>query len=101
MHLPNSYRLSEPVSDSWKEQIALLSEQYLSKGEVDGVFCVYFCWLICFWNSRAFLHDPVIVGNLISGSSAFSKSSLYIWKFSVHVQLKASLKDYEYNLASM
>ena len=41
------------------------------------------------------------VGNLISGSSAFSKSSLYIWKFSVHVQLKSRLKDFEYYLASM
>ena len=35
-----------------------------------------------------FLYDPPDIGNLISGSSAFSKSSLYIWKFSVHVLLK-------------
>ena len=48
-----------------------------------------------------FLYDPANVGNSISGSSAFSKLSLYIWKFSVHVQLKANLKDFEYNLASM
>ena len=48
-----------------------------------------------------FLHDPTDVGNLISGSSAFSKYSLYIWKFSVHVLLKPSLKDFEHNLASM
>ena len=40
------------------------------------------------------------VGNLISGSSAISKSSLYIWKFSVHVLLKPNLKDFEYNLAN-
>ena len=39
------------------------------------------------------------VGNLISGSSAFSKPSLYIWKFSIHVLLKPSLKDFEYYLA--
>ena len=39
-----------------------------------------------------FLYDPTIVGNLISGSSAFSKSSLYIWKFLVHVLLKPNLK---------
>ena len=44
-----------------------------------------------------FLHDPKKVGNLISGSSAFSKPSFYIWKFLVHVVLK----DFEYNLASM
>ena len=48
-----------------------------------------------------FFHDPVNVGNLISGSSAFSKSSLHIWKFSVHVLLKPSLKDFEHNLAGM
>ena len=48
-----------------------------------------------------FFYDPADVGNLISGSSAFSKSSLYIWKFSVHVLLKPSLKDFEHNLASM
>ena len=44
---------------------------------------------------------PMDVGNLISGSSAFSKSSLYIWNILVHILLKPSLKDFEYYLASM
>ena len=48
-----------------------------------------------------FYYDPTNVGNLISGSSAFSKSSLYIWKFSVHMLLKPSLKYFEHYLASM
>ena len=48
-----------------------------------------------------FLYDPTNVGNLISGSCAFSKPSLYIWKFSVHVLLKPSLKDFEHYLANM
>ena len=48
-----------------------------------------------------FFCDPVDVSNLISGSSAFSKSSLYIWKVLAHVLLKATLKDFEHNLASM
>ena len=48
-----------------------------------------------------FLHDPTNVGNLISGSSAFSKPSLYIWKSSVHVLLKPTLKDLEHSLANM
>ena len=48
-----------------------------------------------------FFYDPVDVGNLISGSSAFSKSSLYIWKFSVHVLLKPSWEDFEHYLAGM
>ena len=46
-----------------------------------------------------FLYDPMDVGNLISGSSAFSKSSMYIWMFSVHILLK--LEGFKHNLASM
>ena len=45
--------------------------------------------------------DPMDVGNLISGSSAFSKSSLNIWKFSVQMLLKPNLKDFEHYLARM
>ena len=48
-----------------------------------------------------FFYYPTDVDNLISGSSAFSKSSLYIWKFSVHILLNPSLEDFEYYLASM
>ena len=48
-----------------------------------------------------FLYDAVDVGNLISGSSAFCKPSLYIWKFSVRVLLKPSLKNFEHYLDSM
>ena len=49
----------------------------------------------------SFLSNPMDVGNLTSGSSVFSKSSKYIWKFSVHVLLQPSLKDFEHYLASM
>ena len=48
-----------------------------------------------------FLYDPTNVGNLIFGSSAFSKPILYIWKFSVHILLKLSLKDFDHYLANM
>ena len=48
-----------------------------------------------------FFHDPMNVGNLISGSSVFCKPSLYIWKFPVHILLKPILKDFEHWLASM
>ena len=54
-----------------------------------------------FLDLSSFLDVPVDVGNLISGSSAFSKFSLNIWKFSVHEQQKPSLKDFDHNLASM
>ena len=45
--------------------------------------------------SRSF-YDPTDVGNLISGSSAFSKSSLNIWEFSVHILLKLNLENFEH-----
>ena len=48
-----------------------------------------------------FLYDPVNVGNLISGAFSFSKPSLDIWKLSVHIMLKPSLKDFEQNLISL
>ena len=48
-----------------------------------------------------FFYDPADVGNLVSDSSAFSKSSLYIWKFSVHVLLKPGLENFEHYFASM
>ena len=48
-----------------------------------------------------FFYDSVDVGNLISGLSDISKSSLNIWKFSVHILLKLSLKDFEYYFVSM
>ena len=46
-------------------------------------------------------YDPTDVGNLISGSSAFSKTSLSIWKFLVHVLLKPGLEHFEHYFASM
>ena len=62
----------------------------VSKAEVD-----VFLELSCFFD------DPVDVGNLISGSSAFFKSSLNVWKFSVHVLLKPGLENIEHYFASM
>ena len=46
-------------------------------------------------------YDPMDVGNLISGFSAFSKSSLNIWNFSVHILLKPNLENFDHYLASM
>ena len=62
----------------------------VNKAEVD-----VFLELSCFCN------DPTDVGNLISGSSAFSKSSLNIWKFTVHVLLKPGLENFEHYFASV
>ena len=62
----------------------------VNEAEVD-VFLEFSC----------FYYDPAVVGNLISGSSAFSKSGLNIWKFLVQTLLKLSLKNFEHNLTSM
>ena len=48
-----------------------------------------------FLEFSCFICDPVDAGNLIFGFSAFSKASLYMWKFSVHILLKPSLEDFE------
>ena len=53
-----------------------------------------------FWFSYLF-YDPMDVGSLISGSSAFSKSSLNIWKFMIHVLLKPCLENFEHYFASV
>ena len=54
-----------------------------------------------FLELSCFFYDPTDVGNLISGSSAFSKSSLNIWKFLVHILLNPSLENFEHCFASM
>ena len=62
----------------------------MSKEEVDA-------FLVFFW----FFYDPMDVGNLISGSSAFPKSGLNIWKFLVHILLKTSLENFEHDFADV
>ena len=62
----------------------------VNEAEVD-VFLEFSC----------FFYDPTYVGNLISGSSAFSKSTLNKWKFTVHLLLKPGLDNFEDYFASM
>ena len=62
----------------------------VNKAEVD-----VFLELSCFFD------DPTDVGNLISGSSAFSKSSLNTWKFTVYILLKPGLENFEHYFASV
>ena len=62
----------------------------VNKAEID-----VFLELPCFFD------DPMDVGNLISGSSAFSKTSLNIWKFTVHILLKPDLENFEHYFANM
>ena len=62
----------------------------VNKAEVD-VFLIFSC----------FFDDPADVGNLISGSSAFSKTSLNIWNFTVHVLLKPGFENFEHYFTNM
>ena len=62
----------------------------VNKAEID-----VFLELSCFFD------DPVDVGNLISGSFTFSKTSLNIWKFTVHILLKPGLENFEHYFTSM
>jgi len=66
------------------------SQRLWHKAEID-----VFLELSCFFD------DPADVGNLISGSSAFSKTSLNIWKFMVHILLKPGLENFEHYFTSM
>ena len=54
-----------------------------------------------FLELSCFFDDPVDVGSLISGSSVFTKSSLNIWKFTVHLLLKPGLENFEHYFASV
>ena len=77
-----------PISKNFLQFVVIHTKSLVNEAEV---FLEFFC----------FLSDPAIVGNLISGSFAFSKSGLNILKFSVHVLLKPSLENIEHYFASM
>ena len=77
------------------------SPQFVVKHTIKA-FCIVneqiFFFFLAF---PCFLYDPTNVGNLISGSSAFSKSSFKVWRFLVHILLKPSLGDFDQNLISL
>ena len=81
--------------------VSLIIFQFVVIHTVKGFSIVSEAEVDVFLEFPCFLYDSADVGNLMSGSSAFSKSSLYIWKFSVHVLLKPSLSDFEHYLASI
>ena len=75
--------------------------QFVVIHSVKGFGIVNKAEVAVFVELSCFFYDPPNVGNLISGSSAFSKSSLNIWKFIVHVLLKPGLENFEHYFASI
>ena len=85
----------------WYSHLLKNFPQFLVIHTVKGFGIVNKAEVDIFMELSWFFHDPADVGNLICGSSAFSKSSLNIWTFSVHVLLKPGLENFEYYFASM
>ena len=89
---PGVLRFMGSKESDTTEQLNWTQSKSLAQSEAEAdIFLVFLC----------FFNDPADVGNSISGSSAFSKSSLNIWKFMVHVLLKPGLENFEHYFASV
>ena len=85
----------------WYSYLLKNFPQFVVIHKVKGVSIVNEAEEYVFLEFSCFFYDPADVGSLISGSSAFSKSSLNIWKFSVHILLKPGLEKFEHYFADM
>ena len=85
----------------WYSHLSQKFPQFIVIHTVKGFGIVNKAEVDLFLELSRFFNNPVDVGNLISGCSAFSKSSLNIWKLTVHVLLKPGLENFEYYFASM
>ena len=85
----------------WYSHLLKNFPQFVMIHTVKGFGIVNTAEVDVFLELSFFFHDSTDVGNLISGSSSFSKSSLNIWTFLVHVLLKTCLEHFEYYFASM
>ena len=81
--------------------ISLTVFQFVVTHTVQGFGRVNKAEVDAFLELFAFFDDPTDAGNLISGSSAFSKTSLNIWKFMVHILLKPGLENFEHYFGSV
>ena len=84
----------------WYSHLFQNFPQFIVIHTVKGFCIVNKAELDVFLELSCFFDDPVDVGNLISGSSAFSRTSLNIWKFMVHVLLKPGLENFEHYFIS-
>ena len=85
----------------WYSHLFQNFPQFIVIHTVKGFGIVKKAEIDVFLELSSFFDDPVDVGNLISGSSAFSKPSLNIWKFTVHILLKPGLQNFEHYFTSM
>ena len=85
----------------WYSHLMKNFPQFIVIHTVKGFGIVNKAEINVFPELSCFFDDPTDVGSLISGSSAFSKSSLNIWKFMVHVLLKPGLEDFEHSFPSV
>ena len=85
----------------WYSHLFQNFPQFIVIHTVKGLGIVNEAEVDVFLEVSCFFNDPADVGNLISGSSAFSKFSLNIWKFSVHLLLKPGLENFEHFFASV
>ena len=79
----------------WNSHLFQNFPQFIVIHTVKGFGIVNKAEIDVFLELSCFFDDPIDVGNLISGSSAFSKSSLNIWNFMVHVLLNPGLENFE------
>ena len=84
----------------WSSHLFQNLAQFVVLHTVKGFSIVNKAEIDVFLEVSCYFDDPADVGNLISGSSAFSKTSLNIWKFMVHVLLKSGLENFEHYSAS-
>ena len=85
----------------WYSQLFQNFSQFVVIHTVKGFGIVNKAKVDVFLELSCFFDDPVDVGNLISGSSAVSKTSLNIWNFMVHLLLKPGLENFEHYFTSM
>ena len=85
----------------WYFQLFQSFPQFIVIHTVEGFGIVNKAEIDVFLEPSCLFDDPVDVGNLISGSSALSKTSLNIWKFVVHVLLKSGLENFEHYFTSV
>ena len=99
---PNELQHARPPCPSpWYSHLIQNFPQFLVIHTVKGFGMVKKAEIDVFLELSCFFHDPADVGNLISGSSAFSKTSLNIREFTVHILLKPGLENFEYYFTSM